>query len=217
MTNTFLEFKNIFKTFGEDETRIDALKDVDLIIKKGSLNLILGSSGSGKSTLLNLASLMDTPTRGEILIRAINTNKISESEKSRFRRVEIGIIYERDNLFPFLNILENVMVPVFTKDKEKTVKLLKIVGLEDLTKFPHEISIMDQQKVALSRALINNPSLLLADEPTGELNSKDAGEILSLIRDVGANCGVLIASNNPDLIQYCDNILYLRDGILTEK
>ncbi|MGO9387432.1 MAG: ABC transporter ATP-binding protein [Methanobacterium sp.] len=217
MNDNVLEFHNIFKTFGVGRTRIDALKDVNLIIESKSLNLILGSSGSGKSTLLNLASLIDTPTNGDLLLKDINTNKLSDSEKSRIRRDEIGIIYQRDNLFPYLNILENVMVPRVGDDKIKAVKLLKIVGLEDVSKFPNEISIMDQQRVAFSRALINNPSLLLADEPTGELNSEDAKELLNLIRDVGGKCGVLIASNNSDLSEYCDKIFYLKDGILTGK
>ncbi|MDP3066820.1 MAG: ATP-binding cassette domain-containing protein [Methanobacteriaceae archaeon] len=190
------------------------MKEIDLEIKKKSLTLIIGPSGSGKSTLLNLASLMDTPTRGKILIRGKDTSKMSKSERIRIRRNQIGIIYQRDSLLPYLTILENVMVPMVAKDQKKAVKILKIVGLSHISKFPDEISRADQQRVALSRAVINNPSLLLADEPTGELNSEDTEKIINLIKDVGNKCAVLIASNNPDLGKYCDNILSLKDGIL---
>ena len=213
MTDYVLEFHNIFKTFGVGKTRIEALKNINLRIENKSLNLLLGSSGSGKSTLLNLASLIDTPTGGELFIKDININKLSDSEKIRLRRDEIGIIYQRDNLFPYLNILENVMVPLVRDDKIKAEKLLKKVGLDNLSNFPHEISIMDQQRIAFIRGLINNPSLLLADEPTGELNSDDTEELLYLIGKIRGKSGVLIASNNSDLSEYCDNIFYLKDGI----
>ncbi len=214
MTDYVLEFHNIFKTFGVGKTRIEALKNINLRIENKSLNLLLGSSGSGKSTLLNLASLIDTPTGGELFIKDININKLSDSEKIRLRRDEIGIVYQRDNLFPYLNILENVMVPLVRDDKIKAEKLLKKVGLDNLSNFPHEISIMDQQRIAFIRGLINNPSLLLADEPTGELNSDDTEELLYLIGKIRGKSGVLIASNNSDLSEYCDNIFYLKDGLL---
>jgi putative ABC transport system ATP-binding protein len=216
MSDLILEFRNIFKTFGMGKTKIDALNNVNFKVESKSLNLIIGSSGSGKSTLLNLASLIDTPTKGELLIKDMNINRLSDSEKSRIRRDNIGIMYQRDNLFPYLNILENVMVPQIGDDKIKTVKLLKMVGLDELNKFPDEISVMDQQRVAFVRALINNPGLLLADEPTGELNSEDGEELLNLIREFGGKCSVLIASNNSDLSEFCDNIFFLKDGVLTK-
>lgn len=217
MTGFILEFQDVWKTFGEDKTKINALKGITLQIKKNSLNLILGPSGSGKSTLLNIASLLAIPTKGKIFIKGKNTLKMSKSERSKFRRDEIGIIYQRDNLFPYLNILENVMVPMMVKDKEKAIKLLKIAGLTKITEFPHEISIDKQQKTALARSLINNPSILIADEPTGELNSRAADQMMTLIKSVGNKSTVLIASNNQDLEEYCDNIFYLEDGGLLEN
>jgi len=212
-----LEFQDISKTFGDHITKIDALKGINLEIKKNTLNLILGPSGSGKSTLINLASLLVTPTKGKILIKGKNTSKMSKSKRSGIRRNEIGIIYQRDNLFPYLTILENVMVPMISNDKEKTRKILKKVDLSEINKFPHEISIADQQRVVLSRALINNPSLLLADEPTGELNLVDSKRLINLIKEVGNKCAVLIASNNFDLEKYFDNVFSLQDGVLTNK
>lgn len=214
MNDSILEFQDVWKTFGEDKTKLDALKGIDLEIEEKSVNLLLGPSGSGKSTLLNLVSLMDIPTKGKILINGKNTLNMSKSERSKFRRNEIGIIYQRDNLFPYLSILENVMVPMVAKDRGKAVELLKFAGLTKLTKFPDDISIEKQQKTAFARALINKPSILIADEPTGELNSKAADKMMDLIRRVGGKFAVLIASNNSDLGRYCDNIFYIKDGIL---
>ncbi|HML05004.1 MAG TPA: ABC transporter ATP-binding protein [Methanobacterium sp.] len=217
MNNSILELQDVRKSFGEDETKIDALKDISIEIEKNSCNLILGPSGSGKSTLLNLISLMDVPTKGKIIINGKNTLNLSKSERSVIRRNEIGIIYQRNNLFPYLNLLENVMVPMIRKNKEKAIQMLKIVGLDNVTKFPQEISTQNQQKVALARAMINNPSILLADEPAGELNSKKMVELIDLIKNIGSNTTVLIASNNSDLIKYFDTIFYLKDGIIKNK
>jgi len=217
MNNSILEFQNISKFFGENKTEIEALKETNLEIKKNSLNLILGPSGSGKSTLLNLASLLDNPTNGKILIKGKNTSKMSKSERSWIRREEIGIIYQRDNLFPYLNILENVMIPMISKDKEKALEILKNAELSEINKFPHEISLADQQRVVLSRALINNPSLLLADEPTGELNSEESEKLINLIKKVIDKCAVLIATNNYDLEKHFQNVFLLKSGILTRK
>jgi len=217
MINPILELQKVWKSFGEDETEIDALKDINIKIERNSCNLILGPSGSGKSTLLNLISLMDVPTKGKIIINGKNTLNLSKSERSIIRRNEIGIIYQRDNLFPYLNLLENVMVPMVGKNMEKAIQTLKMVGLDDITKFPDEISVENQQKVALARAMINNPSILLADEPAGELNSKKMVELIDLIKNIGSNTTVLIASNNSDLIKYFDTIFYLKDGIIKNK
>ncbi|MBI5680042.1 MAG: ABC transporter ATP-binding protein [Methanobacterium sp.] len=217
MNAPILEFQDVWKTFGNDKTKLDALKEIDLEIEENSVNLILGPSGSGKSTLLNLISLMDTPTKGKIFIKGKNTLNMSKSERSKFRRDEIGIIYQRDNLFPYLNILENVMVPMIVKDKEKAIKLLKIAGLTKITEFPDEIHIVEQQQTALVRAAINNPSILIADEPTGELNLEAADKLMNLIKSVGNKSTVLIASNNQDLDKYCDNIFYIKEGMILEN
>lgn len=217
MSNSILELQEVWKSFGEDETIIDALKNINLKIEKNSCNLMLGPSGSGKSTLLTLVSLMDVPTKGKIMVNGKNTSNLSKSERSIIRRNEIGIIYQRDNLFPYLNLLENVMVPMVGKNKEKVIKTLKMVGLDDITEFPDEISKENQQKVALARAMINNPSILLADEPAGELSSKKMAELMDLIKDVRSKSTVLMASNNSDLVKYFDNVFYLKDGLLKNK
>lgn len=187
------------KVFDSGQKKIYALKGINLKIESNTLNLILGPSGSGKSTLLNLASLMDRPTAGAILIDGDVVSEMSGPEKSRLRRDEIGVIYQRDNLLPYLNILENVMLSMVEKNQKKSTQILKKVGIEDFTKFPEEISEIYKQKVALSRALINNPSILLADEPTGELNSEDAENFMNELERVTNQSAVLIGSDNQDM------------------
>lgn len=215
--NCILEFQNTSKTFGRGEGKTYALKGIDLRIKKGTSNVILGPSGSGKSTLLNLASLMDTPTHGEILIKGEVTSKMSKSEKSQLRRDEIGIIYQRDNLLPYLTILENVMVSMVDKDEKKAMQIIKTMGLTETSKFPSELSMTHQQRVALSRALINKPSIVLTDEPTGELNAEDTEKFMNLIKDMGEEFAVLTASNNQDIGKYFENVYTLKDGLLIEN
>lgn len=212
-----LKLQDVTKTFIQGNTSIDALKEVTLKIKKNSFNIITGPSGSGKSTLISLSSLMDVPTRGEILINGIYSSQLSNQEKSQLRRDEIGIIYQRENLFPFLNILENVTVPQNSKNKENTLDILNKTDLTDIDKFPAGISLFDQQKVALARALVNDPSILLADEPTGELNLKETDEYINLIKEFSGKRAILMVSNNPDLRDYFDDVFYLSEGMLKKE
>ncbi|MDI6723081.1 MAG: ABC transporter ATP-binding protein [Methanobacterium sp.] len=217
MNNIILEFRDVWKTYGKEKTRINALKGINYSLKKNSVNLILGPSGSGKTTLLNIASLIDTPSKGIVKIKGRNTSDLSKSERSRIRMNEIGIIYQRANLFPYLNILENTMLPMISPDKNRALELLKNMGITEINKFPEELSIEDQQKSALVRAMINDPSLILADEPTGELDSDGTDIIMELVKDMGHKTIVLIASNNSDLVKYSDNLFYLKNGKLEKN
>ena len=214
MTNNILEFKEVWKTYGDDKTKITALNGINLELKKNSLNLILGPSGSGKTTLLNLASLLDTPTNGAIIINGQDTSKLSKSERSKIRRNEIGIVYQRANLFPYLNILENTMLPMVSKDMNNASKILNKVGIVETSKFPDEISIEKQQKAALARAVINNPLLIIADEPTGELDKKSTETVMDLIINMKNKHTILMLSNNADLKEYCDELFLIKDGYL---
>ncbi|MGB9980247.1 ABC transporter ATP-binding protein [Methanobacterium sp.] len=214
MNNNILEFQEVWKTYGTDKNKLTALKGINLKLKKNSLNLILGPSGSGKTTLLNLASMLDTPTNGKIIINGQDTSKLSKLEKSKIRRNQIGIVYQRANLFPYLNILENTMLPMISNDINNASKILNMVGLVETSKFPDEISIEKQQKGALARAMINDPSLIVADEPTGELDKKSTEAIMDLIIEIKKKYTVLIVSNNVNLKKYCDNLFLLEDGYL---
>lgn len=214
MINTILEFQKVWKTYENGKTELNALKGINLKLKKNSLNLILGPSGSGKTTLLTLASLLDTPTSGKIIINRRNTSNLSKSEMSEVRRKEIGIIYQRDNLFPYLNVLENIMLPMVSPDKNKAINLLEFVDLNEINKFPGELSIEEQQKATLARALINDPSIILADEPTGELDADSTEIIMDLVKQTKST--VLIVSNNADLSEYCHELFSLKDGKLNK-
>lgn len=217
MNDVILEFKDVWKTYGQEKIESNALKDINFSLKKGSLNLILGPSGSGKTTLLNIASLLDTPSKGEVLIRGKKSSNLSKSERSKIRMNEIGIVYQRANLFPYLNILENTMLSMSSKNKNKALKLLKSMDINETSQFPEKISAEDQQKAALARAMINDPSLILADEPTGELDTDSTKVIMKLIKDIAQKYTVLIVSNNIDLSEYADNVFSLKDGMIYKK
>ena len=217
MTNNILEFKEVWKTYGDDKTKITALNGINLELKKNSLNLILGPSGSGKTTILNLASLLDAPTNGAIIINGQDTSKLSKSERSKIRRNRIGIVYQRANLFPYLNILENTMLPMVSKDMNNASKILNKVGIVETSKFPDEISIEKQQRATLARAMINDPHLIIADEPTGELDKKSTEAIMDLIITMKNKHTILMLSNNADLKEYCDELFLIKDGYLKKK
>ncbi len=215
--SNILEFQEVCKTYGKDKTKVTALKGVNLKLKKNSLNLILGPSGSGKTTLLSLASLLDTPTKGKIIINGHDTSHLSKSRRSKIRRNEIGIVYQRANLFPYLNILENTMLSMISKDINNASKILNEVGIVETTKFPDEISIEKQQQAALARSMINNPQLIIADEPTGELDKKGTETIMDLITGIKSKHTILMASNNTNLKEYCDELFLIEDGYLRKS
>ncbi len=214
MTVAILEFKDVWKTYGRGKTESNALESINFSLEKNSLNLILGPSGSGKSTLLNIASLMDTPSQGKVFINGKNVSNASKSDRSRIRLKEIGIVYQRANLFHYLNILENVMLPMSVPNKNKALEVLKTTGLTEINKSPQEISILGEQKAALSRAMVNDPLLILADEPTGELGSNDTELMMDLMVNISGKYSVLIVSNNVDLTKYTDNVFSIKDGKL---
>jgi len=212
-----LELKNVSKIFIKGDTPKEALNKINLNIKAPSSNLILGPSGAGKSTLISLISLLSQPTYGEIRINGVYTSALSKKESSQLRRQEIGIIQQRDNLFKFLNIEENVRVPQISGEKTKSGDLLRKIGIKEIDKCPGELSLLNQQIVALARALINNPSILLADEPTGELNSHETDEYMDILMYMTSESAVLVVSNNYRLKEYFDNIYYLNEGNLNNS
>ncbi len=211
MADYILEFQDVWKSYKDGKKELNALKGIDLALKKNSLNIILGPSGSGKTTLATLAGLLDTPTKGRILIKGRSTFNLSKSERSKIRRKEIGIIYQRDNLLPYLNVLENVMLSMVSPNQHKCIKALEAAELTEIGKFPEELSIEKQQRVTLVRAMINDPLLIIADEPTGELDTQGTEIIMDLIKQTKNKSTVLLASNNVDLREYGDEIFSLKE------
>jgi putative ABC transport system ATP-binding protein len=213
--NNVLEFKDVWKIYQMGDEKINALAGVNLNIRDGSFTSIMGPSGSGKSTLLHVGGILDMPTRGNLLLNGKDTSTLSGKEQATFRRNEIGFVFQRFNLMPQLSALENVLLPMIKPDLEKAKELLDKMGLEGKhNKRPSQLSGGEQQRVSIARALINNPSLILADEPTGELDTKNAEVIMGILQDLNKKEGVtiIIVTHNPLAAEFTDEIIEMRDG-----
>jgi putative ABC transport system ATP-binding protein len=210
-----LEFKDVWKIYQMGDEKINALAGVNLKIKESSFTSIMGPSGSGKSTLLHVAGILDMPTKGTFLINGKDTSTLSGREQARFRRSKIGFVFQRFNLLPQLTALENVLLPMNNPDPEKARKSMNKMGLEGkYGKIPSQLSGGEQQRVSIARALVNNPSLILADEPTGELDSKNAEIIMGILQELNKTEGVtiIIVTHNPLAAEFTDKIIEMRDG-----
>ncbi len=220
-----LKLTHIARTFGKGATRLEILRDINLEITEGEIVALVGPSGSGKSTLLHIAGLLDTPTSGTIEIAGQNATKMSDKGRTKLRQKTIGFVYQSHLLLPDFNALENVMMPqliagVKAKEAEVHAKdLLKEVGLSHrLTHRAGQLSGGEQQRVAIARALANSPALLLADEPTGNLDPKTADEVfdtfLRIVRQTGLSA--LLATHNPELAAKMDRRISVVDGCIEE-
>jgi len=215
MNNAVLEFKNVWKTYTMGDETVNALAGLDLALEKGSFTAVMGPSGSGKSTFLHVAGILDMPTRGTFQINGKETHKLSVKEQARLRRDEIGFIFQRFNLMSQLTVLENVMLPMIKEDTKKAVDLLNRMGLaEKHNKRPGHLSGGEQQRVAIARALINDPSIILADEPTGELDTKNADSIMQILQDLNRDerVSIVMVTHNPASAEFADEIRHMSDG-----
>ena len=214
-TKNVLEFKDVWKIYQMGDEKINALAGVNLNITQGSFTSIMGPSGSGKSTLLHVAGILDMPTKGTFLMNGKDTSKLSGREQARFRKSEIGFVFQRFNLLPQLTALENVLLPMNNPDPEKARESMNKMGLQGkYGKIPNQLSGGEQQRVSIARALVNNPSLILADEPTGELDSKNAEIIMGILQDLNKKEGVtiIIVTHNPLAAEFTERIIEMRDG-----
>lgn len=219
-----LEVKQLEKVYGQKENKVQALKDVSFCVEQGEFIAIVGTSGSGKSTLLNLIGGLDTPTKGEIRIRNHDIASLGRKELTIFRRRNIGFVFQNYSLMPVLNVYDNVALPV-TFDKGKRVdhrfiqELLKELGLwEKRKKYPSELSGGQQQRVAIARALANKPAILLADEPTGNLDSCTTAEVMGLLKASSRKYRqmILMVTHNEMIAQSCDRIIRIEDGRIAD-
>lgn len=217
-----LQVRQIEKQYGLKENAVQALKNVSFSVRQGEFIAIVGTSGSGKSTLLNLIGGLDVPTKGEIIIRGHNIAHLKKKELTIFRRRNIGFVFQNYSLMPVLNVYDNVALPV-TFDKGKHIDhayiedLLKELGLWEKRKsFPNELSGGQQQRVAMARALANKPAMILADEPTGNLDSRTTVEVMGLLKSSCKKYSqtILMVTHNEALAQSCDRILHIEDGML---
>ncbi len=217
--------KPIFKMVGvtkeyNDGGSFQALKNVNLEIREGEFVSIIGPSGSGKSTFLHLLGCLDKPTGGEIYVDGIKTSSLSDNELSIIRRDKIGFIFQAFNLASTLDAFHNIELPLLISEvdseerKQRVESLLKHVNLDKSTHFPSQLSGGEKQRVAIARALANNPPILLADEPTGNLDSKNSKDIMDLIRNLWVNRGitVVLITHEPQVAAYGTRMIHLRDG-----
>lgn len=214
-----LEVKNLCKTYGKGETEVKALNNVSFSVDKGEFVAIIGPSGSGKSTLLHILGGVDVPTSGSVIINGEDISKLNETALAIFRRRQIGLIYQFYNLIPILTVEENLTLPLRLDgrkpDERQTEYLVKTLGLENrLDHLPNQLSGGQQQRVSIGRALIDNPALMLADEPTGNLDSENSKEIVSLLRKFNKeqNQTVIIITHDERIALAADRIIEIEDG-----
>lgn len=214
-----LEVKNLTKIYRNDENKVVALDHVSFTVEKGEFIAIVGSSGSGKSTLLHLIGGVDKPTSGEVIVNGQNVYKKNENELAIFRRREVGLIYQFYNLIPILTVEENMTLPVLLDNKkvnqERLDELLRILDLKSREKhLPRELSGGQQQRVSIGRALMNAPSLVLADEPTGNLDSKNSKEIIDLLKLTQKRYKqtLIMITHDENIAMQADRIIVIEDG-----
>lgn len=217
-----LEVTNLSKTYGTGETQVKALDNVSLSVESGEFVAIIGPSGSGKSTLLHILGGIDVPTSGSVVINGVDISNLDETALAIFRRRQIGLIYQFYNLIPILTVKENLTLPLLLdgrKPDERVVDdLLKTLGLtERVNHLPNQLSGGQQQRVSIGRALINNPALMLADEPTGNLDSENSREIVSLLRKFNKenNQTVIIITHDERIAMSADRVISIEDGKIT--
>lgn len=222
MDHTYVvETKNLVKVYGRGETTVRAVDDVTMQIEPGEFVALVGESGSGKTTLLNLLGALDTPTSGEIIIGGQNLAGQSDAQLSAYRRRNVGFIFQSYNLIPVLNVAENIALPMSLDnqevDQDYLSELLEILGLTDRRDYyPHQLSGGQQQRVAIGRALIAKPKLLLADEPTGNLDSRNSREIVTLLQNSVRkyNQTLLLITHDGHVAAHADRVLHMLDGRL---
>jgi len=215
MNNDVLVFNHVWKTYQMGAEEVMALKGVNLIINESTFTALMGPSGSGKSTLLHLAGILDTPTKGAVLMNGKNIKEYSLKEQAKLRRANIGFVFQRFNLMQQLTALENVMLPMISPDSEKAKKLLDKVGLSDkYDRYHTQLSGGEQQRVAIARALANDPSILLADEPTGELDTVNTRKIMGLLKSLNEEKGltIIIVTHNPLAAEFVEEVIKMQDG-----
>lgn len=217
-----LEVTNLCKTYGKGDTMVKALDNVSFSVEKGEFVAIIGPSGSGKSTLLHILGGVDVPTKGSVVINQTDISNLDETALAIFRRRQIGLIYQFYNLIPILTVQENLTLPLLLdgrKPDEKQIStLVKRLGLENrLDHLPNQLSGGQQQRVSIGRALVNNPALMLADEPTGNLDSENSKEIISLLRQFNKdfNQTVIIITHDEKIANSADKVITIEDGKIT--
>jgi len=215
----FLKIENLSKVYGKGENQVVALDHVSLTIEKGEFTAIIGSSGSGKSTLLHIIGGVDVPTSGKVYLNGQDVYAQNNEKLAIFRRRQVGLIYQFHNLIPTLNVVENITLPILMDkrkvNEERLNDLLKMLGLQDRkTHLPNQLSGGQQQRVSIGRALMNAPAVMLADEPTGSLDSRNGHEIIKLLKESNKKYGqtLLLVTHDENIALQADRIIGISDG-----
>lgn len=219
-----LKVENLTKTYGSGENLVHAVDDVSFSVEKGEFVAIVGASGSGKSTLLHLIGGVDRPTSGKIFVDGNDISKMNDDKLAVFRRRQVGIVYQFYNLIPILTVEENITLPCDLDgrgvDRERLEMILDSFGLRARRKhLPNQLSGGQQQRTSIARALINNPSLVLADEPTGNLDSKSSDEVMTMLKMCNQSYGqtVIMITHNLDIAKQADRVITISDGKIVEE
>jgi len=223
--NAVISTENVTKTYGSGSVKVEALKNVSVTIQRGEYIAIIGPSGSGKSTFMNLIGCLDTPSTGRIFIEHTNVSKVSEKQLATIRREKIGFIFQKYNLIPTLNAVENVELSmsfagVRKKEREERAKkLLSMVNLSHrLYHKPSELSGGEQQRVSIARALANKPSIILADEPTGNVDTKGGDNIMQILEKINSEGEtIIIVTHDPAIAKRAKRVLQIQDGIVSDS
>jgi ABC-type lipoprotein export system ATPase subunit len=216
-----LELRDVSKTYEMGEVKVHALRDVHLRVGGGEFIVVYGPSGSGKSTLLHVMGLLDSPTSGNVFVDGVNTKDLDRDQMARIRGSRIGFVFQFFNLHSDLTALENVELPGMIIEREDPAyaeELLKMVGLEGRSHhLPSQLSGGQRQRVAIARALMNRPSIVLADEPTGNLDSKSGDTVVKMLRDVNRQTGstMIVITHDPSLARHAERLVTLKDGQIT--
>ena len=221
-TDAIIDIQNIKKSYLLGDLEVPILHGIDMLVEKGEFVAIMGPSGSGKSTLMNMMGCLDRPTEGNVFLMGKDTRSISDNELAELRGFEIGFVFQNFSLIPRLTAYENVLLPTYSnskihlEDERRARELLEMVGLGDrMNHKPTELSGGQKQRVAIARSLINDPSLILADEPTGNLDTKTSAEVMDIFSSLHKDgCTIVMITHDPEMEKYADRVLHIRDGYI---
>lgn len=219
-----LSATNLTKQYGQEPNIVKALDNVNISIESGEFTAIIGTSGSGKSTLLNMLGGLDRPTSGSVKVDKFELGKLSDEDLTVFRRQRIGFIFQNYNLVPILNVYENIILPIQLDGKKPDQKFIQevaeLLGLEQKLQYmPNHLSGGQQQRVAIARALASKPAIILADEPTGNLDSRTSDEVIALLKAIGRQFQqtIVMITHNPEIAEQADHIIRIEDGKIAEE
>ena len=223
-SDIILQARGLKKYYGRGETEVRALDNVDLDIERGKFTAIIGTSGSGKSTLLNMLGGLDVPSAGSILVDHTELAKLNSEEATVFRRKQIGFVFQNYNLVPVLSVWENIILPISLDgrrpDRKFIMKIVQLLGLEKkLDSLPNQLSGGQQQRVAIARALASKPSIILADEPTGNLDTRTSDDVIGLLKMTSREFHqtIVMITHNPEIARMADRVIHIEDGHIVES